>query len=73
MLGSVELAGDQTMVPAENRLGLGDTRYVGEEFAAEAFANFGKSAPIGVGEPDLAGHVRSQDPIFCDEVFALEK
>ena len=40
MAGSVELAGDQAAVPAENRLGLGDTGYIGEEVAAEAFTDF---------------------------------
>src|SRR5262249_10291740 len=73
MLRPIELAGDQTTIPAENGLGLGDTRYIGEELAAEPFANFSKRAALGVGEPDLAGHVGAEDPVLRDEAFALEK
>ena len=62
--------GQSTVVPAENRFGLGDTRYVGEELAAEEFFEFRQRAPLGVGEPDVAGPMRPQDPIFCDEIFA---
>ena len=43
-LGAIELAGDQTTIPVENGVGLGDTRYIGEEPAAEPIANFSKCA-----------------------------
>src|SRR5262249_31105220 len=72
-LGSIELAGDQTTVPAENRLRLGDTGDTGEQLPAEPFTDFSKCAPLGVGEPDSVGQVRSQNPVFCDEVFALKE
>jgi hypothetical protein len=73
MFGSVELRGDQTTVPAANRLGLGDIRDIGKELVAEPFANFSKCAPFCVGETDPAGQVRAQNPVLCDEVFALEE
>ena len=73
MAGSIEFAGDQTTIPAENRLGLGDTRDIGKELAAEPFANFSECTPLGVGESDLAGQVRAQNPVLCDDVFALEE
>src|SRR5262249_40614429 len=41
-LGSIELAGDQTTVPAENRLRLGDTGDIGEQLPAEPFTDFSK-------------------------------
>ena len=40
MPGSIEFAGDQTTIPAENRLGLGEAGYLGEELATEAFPDF---------------------------------
>ena len=73
MFGSIELTGDQATVPTENRLGLGDTRDIGKEVAAEPFANFSQCAPLRVGEPDFGGEVRAQDPVLCGEVFALEE
>jgi hypothetical protein len=73
MLGAVELAGDQTAVPAENRLGLGDTSYLGKKLPAKTFANLRKGASLGVREPEITGQVGAQDPILCDQVFALEE
>jgi len=73
MFGPIELTGDRATVPAENRLGLGDTRYIGKEVAAEPFANFGQCAPLRVGEPDFGGEVRAQDPVLCREVFAPQE
>ena len=73
MLGSIELAGDQATIPAEYRLRLGDTGDLGEKFATEASADFGKCAALGVGESDPAGQVRAQDSVLCDEVFALKE
>jgi len=70
---SIELAGDQPTVPAENRLGLSDTGHLGEDLAAEVPADFSERTPLGVGEPDIAGQVRTQDPVLCDEVFALKE
>jgi len=73
MLGAVELAGDQTAIPAENRFGFRDTGHLGKKLPPKAFANVSQRASLGVGEPNLAGQMRAQNPIFCDEVFALEK
>src|ERR1051326_7796952 len=73
MPGSIEFACDQTTIPTEDRLGLGDTGYLGEELATEAFADFSKRTPLGVGEPDISRHVRAKDSILCDQVFALEE
>jgi hypothetical protein len=42
MLGPIELAGDQATIPAEKRLGLGDTGNIGEELPAEPFTDFSK-------------------------------
>lgn len=44
MCGSIELAGNQTTVPAKIRLGLGDTRDIGKRLAPESFTNFNKCA-----------------------------
>ena len=71
MLGSIELVGYQAAVPGENGFGFGDTGDLGKELTPKAFADLSQRAPLGVGEPELAGEVRAQDPIFCDEVFAL--
>ena len=73
MLGSIELAGDQATIPAENLLRLGDTGDLGEKFATEASTDFGKCAPLGVGECDPVGQVRAQDSVLCDQVFTLKE
>src|SRR5689334_22795647 len=31
------------------------------------------SVRLRVGEPNLGGQMRAQDPVLCDEIFALEK
>src|SRR5262245_45861233 len=63
MPGSIELEGDQTTMPAENLLGLGDTGDLRGELVAETFAGISKCAALGVGEPDLAGQVCPQDSV----------
>src|SRR5262245_3024956 len=73
MSGSIELAGDQTTVPAENGARLGETGDLRKELAAEPSADISKCAPLGVGEPELVGQVRPQNGVLCYEVFALEK
>ena len=73
MLGSVELACDQTTIPAENRLGFGDTCNIGKELAAEPLADFSKCAPLRVGEPESAGQLRAENPVLCDQLFALKE
>src|SRR5262249_14514569 len=55
MLGSIEFASDQTTIPAENRFGLGNTGYIGEQLAGKPLANFSKCAPLGVAEPEGGG------------------
>ena len=73
MLGSIELAGDQATVPAENGLGFGDKGHLREELPPKPFADFRQRAPFRVGEPDFAGQVCAENSVLCDEVFALEE
>jgi hypothetical protein len=73
MLGSVELEGDETAVPAKYGLGFGDTRDLGEQLAAVAFANVGERAPLAIGAAHVSGEAPPQDTILCDQVFALEE
>ena len=73
MDGSIELASDEAPIPGENRFGFRDTGHLGKKLEPKAFANVSQRASLGVREPNLAGQMRAQDPIFCDEVFALEK
>ncbi len=73
MLRSIELASDETPTPGENRFGFRDTGHLRKKLPPKAFADLSQRASLGVGEPNLAGQMRAQNPIFCDEVFALEK
>ena len=73
MFGSIELSGNQATVPAEDGIWLGDTSDLGEELPPEALADFSECAPLGVEEPEVGRQVRAQDPILCNEVFALKE
>jgi hypothetical protein len=50
MLRSVELAGDQAAVPAENRLGFGDTGDLGASLRPRRLADFSERSPPDIGE-----------------------
>jgi len=73
MFGTIELSGNQATVPAEDRIWLGDTSDLGEELPPEALADFSECPPLGIEEPEVGGQVRAQDPILCNEVFALKE
>jgi hypothetical protein len=46
--GSIELAGNQPPVPAEDGIWLGYTRHFDQILTADSLANLGQSGPLGV-------------------------
>src|SRR6202011_1971200 len=46
VLGSVELAGNQSPVPAEDGIRLGYTRHFGQTLTADSLANLGQSGSL---------------------------
>src|SRR5882762_8350417 len=50
--GSVELPGNQPLVPRENGLWLRYRRHVGQTFTAKSLADLGHSGPFRIREPE---------------------
>src|SRR5215471_20447171 len=66
MLRAVELAGDQTTIPGQNGVWLGNAGNLRELFSAKALRDLGERGSLGIGEPQSPGNVRAEDPILGD-------
>src|SRR5260370_38736093 len=61
--GAVELRGDQLAIPAENRVGVGDTGDLLPQFPAQPFAAFGERSSLWVGQPEPWQALGFQDAV----------
>jgi hypothetical protein len=73
MLRAVELAGDQTAVPGQDRFRVRNTSHLRETLPPEPLADFGERRPFGVRKPQSSGNVRAKDSILRNQIFALEE
>ena len=73
MLRAVELAGDETTIPGQDGLWFRNTRHLGQILSPQPLPNLRESGALRVGEAYFAGHVRTEDSILRDQVFALEE
>jgi hypothetical protein len=71
--GAVELTSNEAAVPSKDGIGFGDTSYLLERSATEAFADLSQGGSFRIGKANTGGKVRAQDPIFGDEVLILEQ
>ena len=70
---SVELLGDESAVPGEDRVRRNDTGHPCEQRPAEAFADLGQRPSLAVGKPEPATNLSSQNAVLGDEVLVPEK
>ena len=54
-------------------VGFGDTGHLLERSATESLADLSKGGSLGVGKAHTGRKVRSEDPIFGDQIFILEQ
>jgi hypothetical protein len=73
MLGTVELAGNQTTIPGQDGLRLGDTGDLLQMLPPEALAILSQGAALRVGKPELSRDMGAEDSVLRDEVFALKE
>jgi hypothetical protein len=71
--GAVELSGNESPVPGEDGIRLGDTGNLLKRDAAEALTDLSEGGSFRIGKAHAGRKVRAQDSIFSDEVLILEQ
>ena len=71
--GAVELSGNESPVPGEDGIRLGDTGNLLKRGAAEALTDLSEGRSFRIGKAHAGRKVRAQDSIFSDEVLILEQ
>ena len=71
MLRGVELAGNQTTIPSQDRIGFGNVGHLSQILAAQTLGDLGKCRAFGVRKPRAPGDVGAEDSILRNQVFAL--
>ena len=69
---SVELERDQSTVPGQDSVWLGDTGHFCQLGTTEPFANLRQRGPLWIREAYARGKVRAQNPIL-GQIFALKQ
>ena len=73
MLGSIELAGDQTSIPGEDSFRFRNTGHLRQTHPPEPLADLRESRARGIRKPQSSGDVRPKDSILGNQIFALEE
>ena len=71
VLGTVELARDQSPIPRQNGVWFSDAGHVRESFAPKSFANLGELRPLRIRQTQAGRQVRPQDTVFRGQILVL--
>src|ERR1035437_7599938 len=72
--GIFENVGDHVRsYTAENGVGLSDVSDLPQQFAAQAFAEFGERDALGRREPEAWSQMGFEDAVLCQQIFILEE
>ena len=73
MLRAVELAGDQTAIPGQDRIWFRNTGDFRQTVPPDPLADCGEGAALRVRKPQSSGDVGAKDSILRNQVFALQE
>ena len=71
--GAVELACDETTVPGQDRVGLGDAREILQDLASESFGDLGQSGSFRIRQPEPRRQVSCQDAILGRQILVAQQ
>ena len=73
MPGAVELLRDQSAVPGEKGIRLGNARDILQGLASESFRDLGQGKPLRIRQSEPGWQVGSEDAVLSCQVFVAQQ
>ena len=73
MPGAVELLRDQSPIPSEKGIRLGNARDILQSFAPESFGDLGQGGSLRVRQAEAGRQVSSEDAILGRQIFVSQQ
>ena len=71
MLGAVELRGNESAIPAQDGVRLGNTGHLGEGLASHSLSDLGQGSALRIRQTKARGQACAEDAVFSRKLLVL--